>query len=176
MYNDYGEAIAKSYDYSAAKFDVRIIAGSTLPVNRWAYVAELKELMQLGVIDDIALLSETDIKNKEQIAQRKSVYSQLQGQLSSSEETIKNLSGTIETLERQLVQAGIKGKVMQASMEVSKKKEEIKSSMNKDYVETEAKQKVLRHSMANQADNMMSKGKMQMEQQIAQENNLENKE
>ena len=176
VYNDYGEAIAKSYDYGAAKFDVRIIAGSTLPVNRWAYVAELKELMQLGVIDDIALLSETDIKNKEQIAQRKSVYSQLQSQLSSSEETIKNLSGTIETLERQLVQAGIKGKVMQASMEVNKKKEEIKSSMNKDYVETEAKQKVLRHSMANQADNMMSKQQMIMDQQNSKENNLENQE
>lgn len=30
---------------------------------------------------------------------------------------------------------------MQASMEVNKKKEEIKSNMNKGYVETEAKQK-----------------------------------
>lgn len=67
MYNDFGEAIGKAYDYESAKFDVRIIAGSTLPVNRWAYVAELKELMQLGVIDDIALLSETDIKTKNKL-------------------------------------------------------------------------------------------------------------
>jgi hypothetical protein len=65
---------------------------------------------------------------------------------------------------------------MQASMEVNKKKEEIKSSMNKDYVETEAKQKVLRHSMANQADNMMSKQQMIMDQQNSKENNLENQE
>ncbi len=36
IYNDMGEAIGKSMDYSAAKFDVRIVAGSTLPVNRWA--------------------------------------------------------------------------------------------------------------------------------------------
>ena len=65
---------------------------------------------------------------------------------------------------------------MQASMEVNKKKEEIKSSMNKDYVETEAKQKVLRHSMANQADNMMSKQEMQMQQSLDQQKDLENKE
>ena len=103
MYNDFGEAIGKAYDYQAAKFDIRIIAGSTLPVNRWAYVAELKELMQLGVIDDIALLAETDIKNKEQIAGRKSQYAEMQGQLGSQEEQIKDLSGTIETEAKQKV-------------------------------------------------------------------------
>jgi|TARA_R110002050_G_scaffold61632_2_gene136136 hypothetical protein len=176
MYNDFGEAIGKAYDYESAKFDVRIIAGSTLPVNRWAYVAELKELMQLGVIDDIALLSETDIKNKEQIAKRKSVYAQQQSQLGSQEEQIKDLTGTIETLERQLVQAGIKGKVMQASMEVNKKKEEIKSNMNKGYVETEAKQKVLRNTMANHNETMKSKIQSQQEIEMSKENDLENQE
>ena len=152
MYNDFGESIGKIYDYQVAKFDVRIVAGSTLPVNRWAYVAELKELMQLGVIDDIALLGETDIRNKEQIAKRKSMYAQLQGQVGSQEEQIKDLTGTIETLERQLVQAGIKGQVMQASVEINKKKEEVKSELNKGYSETEAKQKVLRSELQNQAE------------------------
>jgi hypothetical protein len=47
IYNDLGEAIGKFNDYAAAKFDVRIVAGSTLPVNRWAYLEELKQLMQL---------------------------------------------------------------------------------------------------------------------------------
>lgn len=129
MYNDLGEAVGKFNDYNTAKFDVRIVAGSTLPVNRWAYLDELKQLMQLGVIDDIALLSETDIRNKEQIAKRKSMYSQLQGQIQGAEQSIKDKEGTIETLERQLVQAGIKNKVMQAAMEISKKKEEVKGDL-----------------------------------------------
>ena len=129
LYNDMGEAIGKSMDYSAVKFDVRVISGSTLPLNRWAYLAELKELMQMGVIDDIALLAETDIKNKPLIAKRKSMLSQLQGQLGQMEEALKDKDGTIETLERQLVQAGIKGKVMQAEMEITKKKEEVKSDL-----------------------------------------------
>ena len=81
IYNDYGTAIGKWNDYSTAKFDVRIVAGSTLPINRWAYLAELKELMKLGIVDDIAVLAETDIRNKEKIVQRKSLYSQLSSQL-----------------------------------------------------------------------------------------------
>jgi len=120
IYNDYGDAIGKWNDYSTAKFDVRIVAGSTLPVNRWAYLAELKELLKLGIVDDIAVLAETDIRNKEKIVQRKSLYSQLQSQLEQLQEQVKDREGTIETLSRQLVQAGIKEKVTQGEKQVAK--------------------------------------------------------
>ena len=152
IYNDMGRAIGKSMDYSSAKFDVRIVAGSTLPVNRWAYLAELKELMQFGVIDDIAVLAETDVRNKEQIAKRKSLYSKLQGQLGQMQEALKDKEGTIETLERQLVQAGIKGKVMQAEMEITKRKEEVKGDLKDSYRTTDAKQKLLQNVMGNEAE------------------------
>lgn len=152
IYNDMGQAIGKSMDLSSAKFDVTIVSGSTLPVNRWAYLEELKQLLQLGVVDDIAVLAETDIRNKEKIAKRKSLYSQLQGQLGQLEETLKDKEGTIETLERQLVQAGIKNKVMHASVELEKKKGEVKQGMEGEYVQTEAKQKLLRDAMATEAN------------------------
>ena len=170
IYNDFGEAVGKIMDYSAAKFDIRIVAGSTLPVNRWAYVAELKELMQLGIIDDIALLAETDIKNKEQIAKRKSMYAQMQGQLGSQEERIKDLSGTIETLERQLVQSGIKDKVMQAAVEINKKKEEVKSEIEKELVQTEGEQKVLQSEMKNQVQKNTQKLEADSQQIITETN------
>jgi hypothetical protein len=152
MYNDLGEAIGKYHDYGAAKFDIRIIAGSTLPVNRWAYLAELKELLQFGVVDDIAVLAETDIRNKEQIAKRKSLYAQLSGQVEQLGEAIKDKDGTIETLERQLVQAGIKGKVMAAEVEIAKQKAEVKADTKDVYRETKAKQKLLQQTMASKAD------------------------
>lgn len=120
IYNDYGEEVSKFNDYSVAKFDVRILGGSTLPVNRWAYLDELKELMKLGIVDDIAVLSETDVRNKEQIAKRKSLYAQLQSQVGQQEDQIKELNGTIETLSRQLVQAGIKDKVKTAEVQMTK--------------------------------------------------------
>ena len=150
MYNDLGEAIGKFKDYAAAKFDVRIVSGSTLPVNRWAYLAELKDLMQLGVVDDIAVLAETDIRNKSTIAKRKSLYAQLQGQVGQMEEAIKDRDGTIETLERQLVQAGIKNQVMQAAVEINKEKEEVKSDIQNEFRDTSAKQKVLRNVMESE--------------------------
>ena len=143
MYNDFGEEISRFNDYGVAKFDIRIIAGSTLPINRWAYLSELKELMQLGVIDDIALLAETDIKNKEQLVERKSMYSQLQGEVSNMQEQLKNAAGTIETLERQVVQAGIKNKVMQADVEINKKRNQVSSGMDKQLNELKAQAKTL---------------------------------
>ena len=120
MYNDMGEAIGKFMDYSAGKFDVRIIGGSTLPLNRWAYLSELKELLKLGVVDDIAVLAETDVKQKDKIAERKSLYAQMQKKISSLEKQIKDQAGIRQTLERQLIQSGVKAKVMQVENEVRK--------------------------------------------------------
>jgi hypothetical protein len=121
IYNDMGDAVGKWNDYPSAQFDVRVIAGQSMPINRWAYLGELKELMQLGVIDDIAVLAETDVKNKENIAKRKSMYSELQGQNAQLEESLKDKEGTIETLERQMIQLGIKDKVRQAEHDMRKK-------------------------------------------------------
>ena len=160
MYNDLGQAIGKWKDYSAAKFDIRIISGSTLPVNRWAYLAELKELLQAGVVDDIAVLAETDIRNKEQIAKRKSLYAQLQGQIQQLSEAVKDKDGSIETLERQLVQAGIKGKVMQAEMEITKQKAQAKSEVDKNKAETIMNEQFIQDSMNKNAD--IQKQELQM--------------
>mgnify|MGYP003650831233 CR=1 FL=1 len=147
IYNDRGEAIGKWKDYASSKFDVKIVAGSTLPINRWAYLEELKQLMGLGVVDDVAVLAETDIRNKEDIVKRKSLYAQLKQQLSAKEEEIKNKTGTIETLERQLVQAGIKNKIMKGDVEVSKKTHDAKSTIEKERLETQSMQKHLRKLM-----------------------------
>tara|TARA_R110000824_G_scaffold390719_1_gene587271 strand:+ start:293 stop:2593 length:2301 start_codon:yes stop_codon:yes gene_type:complete len=171
LYNDFGDEIERFNDYGTAKFDIRIVAGSTLPVNRWAYLAELKELMQLGVIDDIALLAETDIKNKEELVERKSQLSQMQGQVSSMEEQVKDKDGTIETLERQLVQAGIKNKVMQATVEVDKKRNQVNSGMDKQLNEAKAQNKVLmesqklNHNMANKKLGLLIDAEINKEKQ-----------
>jgi hypothetical protein len=152
VYNDMGEAIGKSMDISSSNFDIRIVSGSTLPVNRWAYLEEMKQLLNLGVVDDIAVLAETDIKNKENIVQRKSMYAQLQGQLGQLEEALKDKEGTIETLERQLVQAGIRLQVNEAAIDINKKKEQVKHAYEKELVQTEQEQKLLQGVMKNEAE------------------------
>ena len=143
VYNDYGKAISTFRDYSTARFDIRIVSGTTMPINRWALLEEYFRWFQAGLIDDIAMIGETDIRNKKQVIERKSMYSQLQGQLSSMQEAIKDKDGTIETLQRQLVQAGIKMKVGDAANEV-----------RKDVLETEAQQKLLRGMMKAEFEKM----------------------
>ena len=152
IYNDYGEAIGRFKDYASARFDVRVVAGATMPVNRWALLEEYFKWFQAGLIDDIAMIAETDIRNKKQVIERKSVYSQLQGQVSSMEEALKDKDGTIETLERQLVQAGIKMKVGDASNEI-----------RKDVLETEAQQKLLRGMLKVEFEKMRDQMTMDME-------------
>ena len=152
MYNDYGDVIGKFKDYASARFDVRVVAGATMPVNRWALLEEYFKWFQAGLIDDIAMIAETDIRNKKQIVERKSVYSQLQSQLASMEEAVKDKDGTIETLQRQLVQAGIKMKVGDAGNEI-----------RKDVLETESQQKLLRGLMRAEFEKMRDQMKMDME-------------
>ena len=142
MYNNFGDIIGKHFDYKAAKFDVRIVAGSTLPVNRWAYLEELKQLMNMGVVDDIAVLEQADIRNKEKIAQRKSMYAQMKSQIEQLESRVKDLSGTNETLTRQVVQANIKAKSLTGAMEVQKQVESSKSNIYKEEIDTIAQQRL----------------------------------
>ena len=162
IYNDYGKAISVYKDYASARFDIRVIAGATMPINRWALLEEYFRWFQAGLIDDIAMIGETDIRNKKQIIERKSMYSQLQGQMASMEEAMKDKDGTIETLQRQLVQAGIKMKVGEASGEV-----------RKNVLQTEAQQKLLRGLLKGEFDN--AKKDLQREMNTIADNNKKDK-
>ena len=142
IYNDYGKAISKWMDYETARFDVRIIAGASMPINRWALIEEYFKWFQAGLIDDIAMLAETDIRGKKQIAARKSLYAQLQSQLEELTEAVKDKEGTIETLERQLVQSGIKDKIRSAEHETKK-----------DVLQTQAQQRMVRGLMQGELSN-----------------------
>src|SRR3990172_480735 len=128
LYDDSGDEIGRFNDYASSRYDIRIIAGSTLPVNRWAVLEEYKQYLELGVIDDIAFIAETDIRNKEQILRRKSILVQLKQQNEALQDAVKERDGTIETLSRQLVQAGIKSKVDDARVELDRSKTELKMS------------------------------------------------
>ena len=139
IYNDFGEVIGKFNDYQSARFDIRMVGGSTMPVNRWALIEEYFKWFQAGLIDDIAMLQETDIRNKEQVVQRKSLYAQLQSQLAQMEESVKDKEGTIETLERQLVQAGIKMKVKEGS-----------ELVDKEVLQTQQEQRLARNTIQNE--------------------------
>ena len=76
----------------------------------------------------------------------------MQVQLQNLTEQSKDQAGTIETLERQLVQAGIKNKVMQASVEINKKKEEVKGGLQKGVVDNQAAMSTMENQVKNNID------------------------
>jgi len=120
VYDSLGSVVSRYNDYQSTRFDVRIVSGSTLPKNRRMEAAEVMEYYKLGAVDDIALLAASSIPNKEAIIARKSMYSHLKSMNDALEQQVKEMAGTIETLKRQLVQAGIKVQVKEADAELSK--------------------------------------------------------
>ena len=69
------------------------------------------------------------------------------------EEAMKDREGTIETLERQLVQAGIKSKIQTGSMD-----------SQKSVLDTQAQQKLLRNLMKGEFDTARKQLEMDMKQ------------
>ena len=110
-----------------------------MPVNRWALLEEYFRWFQAGLIDDIAMVAETDIRGKDKLLERKSLYSQLQSQVQSMEESIKDKDGTIESLSRQLVNAGIQEQINQSTL-----------GIEKETLETKAQQKLLKNRMKDE--------------------------
>ena len=153
-YNKYGEAVGKFFDYPTSKFDVRLVAGSTMPVNRWAYLKELMEMLKLGIVDDIAVLAEADIKNKDQIAKRKSMMAQLRSALESAQQEIKEGKGTIETLSRQLVQAGIKDKSRMAEHDMRKTILDTSAKLKGDVAVSRANQQLQNDRLKDATENL----------------------
>jgi len=151
IYNDYGQVIKKWNDYASAKFDIFIISGATAPTNRWAVIDEYFRWFQAGLIDDIAMLAETDIRDKKSIIERKSLYAQQQQQIEQLSGALEDAEGTIDTLERQVVQSNIKTRVAQAETEISKDKEALKGEAKDAVRQTQAEQRLLRDVMRQRA-------------------------
>jgi len=108
MYDDFGEVVGRYNDYQAVQFDVRFIAGSTMPMNRWALLEEYKSLFELGIVDDIEVRKHTDVRNKEALNERFSRMAQLNSALEARDEEIKSLKGDIETLRRGILMQSLR--------------------------------------------------------------------
>ena len=102
VYHDItGEFLGKVNDVTIGHDDVVVVAGSTLPNNRWARFEYYKELYSMGVIDQTELLKQTDVADMEGVLARSGQMSQLQNALQQAEEKIKDLEGDLQTAHRE---------------------------------------------------------------------------
>jgi len=141
MYDDYGEQVGMMNDIKNVNYDIKFVGGSTMPVNRWAIADEYFKFYQAGIIDDIALLQVLDIPDKEKIAERKSLYAQMQNQIESMTEENKELVEQNKAFKRQIEQTMIQSKVKDAER-----------AAQDEVTQTKYQQKLQRDKVANEAD------------------------
>lgn len=91
-------------DVTVGKYDVVVVSGSMLPNNRWARFEYYSQLFQMGVIDQVELLKQTDVADIEGVLNRQSQMLQLQQQVQSLTEELKKTKGDLQTAQRESVQ------------------------------------------------------------------------
>jgi uncharacterized protein YukE len=102
MYDDKGAEIGVMNDITRGSYDVVVVAGSTLPTNRFAQLEFYMDAYEKGIIDRQEVLKKTEIFDAEGVLMRIDEIAALQQQLQQSEEQIKEMKGDIQTKDREL--------------------------------------------------------------------------
>ncbi len=104
-YDDQSGEAARMNDLSLGQYDVRIVAGSTMPSNRWALLEYYMQLFQMGIIDQYEVLKKTDVADAEGVIERTGRIGQLEQELQGAQDQIKNLQGDLQTASREKLHA-----------------------------------------------------------------------
>lgn len=104
LYDDKTSSLLKiQNDITSGQFDIRVVAGSTMPSNKYAEYQMYMEAYQLGLIDKVEALKKTEIYDKEGVLKRTGEVQKLQGIISQLQEQIKILSGDLQTAQRESI-------------------------------------------------------------------------
>ena len=95
-------------DLTVGQFDIRVIGNSTMPSNKWGEWEVYMQAYQAGLIDRVEALKKTEIFDKQGVLQRTDEVAKLQGMVQQAEEQIKNLSGDLQTAQRETIQSNQK--------------------------------------------------------------------
>jgi hypothetical protein len=125
------EILSIQNDITSGQFDVRIMAGSTMPSNKYAEYQMYMEAYQLGLIDKVEALKKTEIYDKEGVLQRTGEVQRLQSIIGQLQDQIKELSGDLQTAQRESVSDRKRVEV-----------EKFKSKLNKSQVGVDAQLKI----------------------------------
>jgi hypothetical protein len=90
-------------DITTGKYDVIVVAGSTMPSNRYAELEFYMDAYQKGIIDRQEVLKKTEVFDMEGVMQRTDMIAQLQNALKQSQEENKKLKGDMQTRDREAV-------------------------------------------------------------------------
>ena len=103
FYDDKTGEVSIINNIAVGKYDVVVVAGSTLPTNRYAELEFYMDAYAKGLIDREEVLKKTEVFDIEGVMQRTDTIAQLQAQLQSATEQIKDLQGDLQTRDRESV-------------------------------------------------------------------------
>ena len=130
LYDDKSQQIiAIENDTTIGQFDVRVIGNSTMPSNKWGEWQVYMEAYQAGLIDKVEALKKTEIFDKEGVLSRNDIIMQLQQQLQSAQEQVKDLSGDLQTARRETVHSRQAIEVEKTKTRLSQAEAKSKSSL-----------------------------------------------
>ena len=125
IYDDFtNELIGRTNDVTIGNYDLIVVSGSTLPSNRWARFDYYMTLYEKGIIDQQEVLEQTEVADTEGVLKRTSMLQQLQSQVQQQEEKIKELTGDLQTAQRESTSD-------RKRVEIEKFKTKLSSSANK---------------------------------------------
>ena len=99
-----GMFIERLNDVTIGKYDMIVVSGSTLPSNKWARFEYYMQLYQTGLIDQVEVLKQTDVADMEGVLERNDQRNQMANQIQQLQAQVKQLSGDLQTAQRESVQ------------------------------------------------------------------------
>ena len=104
LYDDKTKELIKiKNDITSGAFDVRVVAGSTMPSNKYAEYQMYMEAYQLGLIDRTEALKKTDIFDKQGVLERTGEVQRMRSIIGQLQDQIKVLSGDLQTAQRESI-------------------------------------------------------------------------
>jgi len=97
--------VKKFHDIGVGNYDVKVVAGSTLPTNRMALLATYQEMYQAGLIDQVEVLKKSELVDVEGVLERSGQMKQMQQQMQAMEEELKKVKGDLQTASREELHA-----------------------------------------------------------------------
>jgi len=124
LVDDKQQEIKVINDLTIGKYDVIVVAGSTLPSNRYAELEFYMDAYAKGLVDRQEVLKKTEVFDMEGVMQRMDAIAQLQSQLQQAGDKIKKLEGDLQSRDRESVN-------LRKKVEVEKFKSGLDKTQNK---------------------------------------------
>lgn len=96
-----GELLESMNDITQGRYDVVVIAGSSLPTNRFAEYEVYRQAYLDKIIDHQEVLKKSEIFDKDGVLARMGQMNQMQAALQQAQEEIKKLEGDLQTATRE---------------------------------------------------------------------------